>query len=705
MLQSGKRLQRVALLCLISIVINLLGSFITAKTGVPLYLDSVGTVFAAAVSGTLPGIAVGITTNILKVFFDNDLTSIYYGAINVMLALCASLCEHRGCFKKISGAFLMVGLFALIGGGLGGILTWFLFGFATEGISADFASAIALKTHWDPFISEISADLLLDIFDKGVTVAIVFAVIWFLPKVFVEKFRYDGWQQKPITEDLRQAMSKGGVRKISLRLKIMLYITVASILLSVVAVTIGFILFRRSTIEDHKMLGESVATLSASVVNGDMVDYYLDYGEKAAGYLHTKEMLYGIRDSSPDILYIYVYKIEADGCHVVFDLDTEDLEGEAPGSVIPFDESFSDYIPALLAGEEIEPLITDDTFGWLLTVYTPVRDSHGDVTAYAAVDISMNQLRTETYSFLAKQISLFLGFFIFILTLGLWFAKYNIVYPVNSMARAAGTFAYDSEEGREDSVEMIKELDIHTGDEIENLYGAFCKTTEDSMNYVADIQSKNETIEKMQSGLIIVLADMVENRDKCTGDHIKKTSAYVDLIAKKLKEEGIYADQMTDEFISYIKDSAPLHDIGKITVSDLILNSGTKLTDEQYEIMKGHTTAGRDIIDQVIATVPVSGYLNEARNMANSHHERWDGKGYPEGLSGEQIPLSARIMTVADVFDALVSRRSYKEPFSFDKAMTIIREGAGSQFDPKIADVFIRAAEEVKKIADDFSDD
>ena len=162
---------------------------------------------------------------------------------------------------------------------------------------------------------------------------------------------------------------------------------------------------------------------------------------------------------------------------------------------------------------------------------------------------------------------------------------------------------------------------------------------------------------------------------------------------------------MTDEFVSYIKDSAPLHDIGKITVSDLILNSDTKLTDEQYEIMKGHTTAGRDIIDQVIATVPVSGYLNEARKMANYHHERWDGKGYPEGLSGEQIPLSARIMTVADVFDALVSRRSYKEPFSFDKAMTIIREGAGSQFDPKIADVFIRAAEEVKKIADDFSDD
>ena len=252
---------------------------------------------------------------------------------------------------------------------------------------------------------------------------------------------------------------------------------------------------------------------------------------------------------------------------------------------------------------------------------------------------------------------------------------------------------------------MIKKLDIHTGDEIENLYGAFTKTTADSMEYVHDIQTKTEMINKMQTGLIFVLADMVENRDKVTGDHIKKTSAYVELIGKKLKERGLFTDYVTDEYIEYLRDSAPLHDVGKITISDLILNKDGKLTDEEYAIMKGHTTAGRKVIEQVMEKVPDSQYLRMAANMANFHHERWDGKGYPEGRKGDEIPLSARIMTIADVFDALVSRRSYKKPFTFDQAMKMIEEGAGTQFDPVIAKIFIESREDVKKIADDFYED
>ena len=703
--KTGRRLHRVSLLCVLCVLINLLGSYITGATGFPLYMDSVGTVFISAISGTLPGIAVGLFTNILKSLIYHDSSSIYYSSINVMIALCTSVCARKGCFKKVSGAFILVALLALIGGGIGGILTWFLFGFATEGLSANFALAVYESSSLGRFWSEIYADVLIDVFDKGITVALVFATVFFIPPKHFEKFRYDGWQQTPLTQELRQSLGSRGVRKVSLRTKIMLLLIVASLLISVVAVAIGYILFRRGTISDHMKLGEGVASLSASAIDGDMVNSYLARGEEVEGYKETEDVLYSIRDSSPDILYVYVYQIKPDGCHVVFDLDTDDVPGSDPGDLVPFDESFSEYIPALLNGETIEPLITNDTYGWLLTAYCPVYDSNGNCVCYACADISMAQLETETYSFLAKQISLFLGFFIMILALGFWFAEYNIIYPVNSMAHVAGAFAYDTEEVREDSVHKIKELDIHTGDEIENLYGAFSKTTEDSMNYVADIQLKNETIAKMQSGLIMVLADMVENRDKCTGDHIKKTSAYVELIAKKLMEKGVYADQLTESYAEYLKDSAPLHDIGKITVSDLILNSKSRLTEDEYAIMKSHTTAGRDVIDRVIETVPESGYLMEARNMAHYHHERWDGKGYPEGLKGEEIPLSARIMTIADVFDALVSRRSYKEPFPFDKAMEIIKEGEGTQFDPNIAEVFIAAADEVKKIADDFSEE
>ena len=149
-------------------------------------------------------------------------------------------------------------------------------------------------------------------------------------------------------------------------------------------------------------------------------------------------------------------------------------------------------------------------------------------------------------------------------------------------------------------------------------------------------------------------------------------------------------------------NAAPLHDIGKIHVSDVILNKPARLTDEEFKEMQKHTTLGSKIIDRAIDMVPDSVYLKEAKNLSEYHHEKWNGKGYPYGISGEEIPLSARIMAVADVFDALVSRRSYKEPFSFEKAMDIIRTDAGTHFDPLVAEAFLGAEEEVRKVAESF---
>ena len=149
--------------------------------------------------------------------------------------------------------------------------------------------------------------------------------------------------------------------------------------------------------------------------------------------------------------------------------------------------------------------------------------------------------------------------------------------------------------------------------------------------------------------------------------------------------------------------SAPLHDVGKINIPDEILNLPRKLTDEEFEVIKTHTTAGKAIIEKAITTVQGGNYLKEARNMAAYHHERWDGKGYPEGLHGEVIPLSARIMAVADVFDALTSPRVYKPAFPLEKALEIITEGSGSQFDPKCVEAFMDSLPEVRVILNKFS--
>ena len=231
------------------------------------------------------------------------------------------------------------------------------------------------------------------------------------------------------------------------------------------------------------------------------------------------------------------------------------------------------------------------------------------------------------------------------------------------------------------------------------MYLALVKESEDIVKNIADIEEQKDTINTMQNALITVLANMVENRDKFTGNHVKNTAAYAKIILDELKKNEKYKDIITDDYEYTIINSAPLHDVGKIQIPDSLLNKNGKLTDEEFKQMQNHTLAGQNIIDEAANMVKDPSYLNEAKNLAAYHHEKWNGTGYPYGLKEDEIPLSARIMAVADVFDALVSKRSYKPGFPIEKALDIIREGAGTHFDPEIAKVFLGAEEKIRKVA------
>lgn len=171
------------------------------------------------------------------------------------------------------------------------------------------------------------------------------------------------------------------------------------------------------------------------------------------------------------------------------------------------------------------------------------------------------------------------------------------------------------------------------------------------------------------------------------------------MIAEELRREGLYPELLTEDYISKLERSAPLHDIGKIKISDLILNKPGKLTAEEFDEMKTHTLSGREILQGVVDSISDISYLADAMDMATYHHERWDGDGYPAGLDGEEIPLSARIMAVADVFDALVSQRSYKEALPAETAEDIIEKESGTHFDPTVVAAFKKAFNKMKDIA------
>jgi len=214
------------------------------------------------------------------------------------------------------------------------------------------------------------------------------------------------------------------------------------------------------------------------------------------------------------------------------------------------------------------------------------------------------------------------------------------------------------------------------------------------------IKERTRKIELLQRGIVSVLADMVENRDETTGGHIERTSMYVKILVDAMLERGVYAEEMRGWDTNELVSSSRLHDIGKITISDLILNKPGKFSDEEFAIMKKHTSAGERIINQIIAQTNMVGdtFLLNARLAAGHHHEKWNGTGYPRGLKEEEISLQGRIMAIADVYDALVSERPYKKAFSDEESVNIIVSDSGKHFDPKIVAVFLEIKDKFKNV-------
>ena len=223
------------------------------------------------------------------------------------------------------------------------------------------------------------------------------------------------------------------------------------------------------------------------------------------------------------------------------------------------------------------------------------------------------------------------------------------------------------------------------------------KRTKDLIDTQESNLSLSQEIVANQANVIVSLASIVESRDQITGDHIKNTAKYVRFLTNKLIENNIYADELTNEYAMLVIEAAPLHDIGKIHIPDSILCKNGKLTAEEYDEMKKHPVYGHDLLSNFGENTSNHDYLKMARDVCLYHHERYDGKGYPNGLKEKEIPLCGRIMAIADVLDALLSKRQYKEAFSFEKTYNILNEESGKQFDQVLLQVLLDNWEEFKE--------
>ena len=197
--------------------------------------------------------------------------------------------------------------------------------------------------------------------------------------------------------------------------------------------------------------------------------------------------------------------------------------------------------------------------------------------------------------------------------------------------------------------------------------------------------------------MVMGFATLVENKDGSTGGHIKRTTSYVKLLAEELRNRGLYREELTDEYLENLYRAAPMHDIGKIAVPDVVLQKPGKLTDEEFEIIKSHTRRGGDIIAETFGHLENAEYTKMAYDVARYHHEKWNGTGYPDGLKRKDIPLCARIMAIADVFDAVSEKRCYRDAMPLEQCFEIISEGSGQAFEPLLVEVFLDIRDQVER--------
>lgn len=213
------------------------------------------------------------------------------------------------------------------------------------------------------------------------------------------------------------------------------------------------------------------------------------------------------------------------------------------------------------------------------------------------------------------------------------------------------------------------------------------------------VRQQSSKIFDLQNVVLSTVAELVEFRDDVTGGHVSRTQKYLQLLINILIEDNIYPQEISQWDLYFLLPSAQLHDVGKIAISDAILNKPGRLTPEEFEIMKTHVSIGISIMERIERNAQEHAFLRHAKTFVATHHEKWDGSGYPFGLRGEAIPLEGRLMAIADVYDALISTRPYKPPLDVEEAERIIIEGSGKHFDPTLIDIFRKTANGFAKIA------
>ncbi len=402
---GGARLSRDVIVAF-GVVGNVVLAIMAQKLGLPLYLDPVGTIVAAWTCGPLAAISTALASSLLCLPFSR--MTIYFAIVNICVAISASRMTYKNVFGRKGGGVLFVLTLSLIAGVLGGAIGWGLNNVIDVHLgSVAFVDRIVERSKLGRFPAFMLMNLALNLADKSVATAAAWLATRCIPRRVRDAVRAIPQASSPEKLDMNRQHRR-----------VMAVVAVLATVLVAVCAWISVALYTENARRERVGVAVGAAQQVVNAVDPRLIDVYLERGYAAQSYADVRSILQGIRDNTPNLEYVYVYKILEDGCHVVFDTVPHGQQMDKPGDVIPFDPSFQAYLPTLLAGGRIDPLESDDSYGWLLTVYQPIYDADGKCAAYAGVDVSMHDLREYVNDFLLRVVLITSAVLVFSLAVG-----------------------------------------------------------------------------------------------------------------------------------------------------------------------------------------------------------------------------------------------------------------------------------------------
>ncbi len=478
-----------------------------------------------------------------------------------------------------------------------------------------------------------------------------------------------------------------------LRLKMCALIFAIFSILWIVALSTTYLLYSNSLEERYTNLSMTAAQTVCGFVTEEQTERYIN-GFDITEYIQTNNKISSLDRNMTDIYSIAVYKMRENTMDVMFDTKTDKLRGGL-GTYKQYDRDWSKYKEDFSKGKIVERMVANEVDGAVIYYCTPIGGTARDGFTYVCVGVTQDLLNQEA-AYLLKRSTISLAFAIFIIFIIVaMFFDIQISKPLYRISKLMKRAA--AERSNSKLMKEIMKAGSKVGNEIDDMYTSLNRiyTTKVRLN-TAMTQTKSSNA----SSVITLMNRM----DEFCASHMDNTVQYAIAFINELRKSEKYEKQITAKAYDDFVLAVPIHDIGKLLIPDYILNKPGKHTDEEKKIMREHTIFGTQIIDKMSLGEEDEGYLKLARQMALSHHEKWNGEGYPEGKKGEEIPLLVRIMQITDVLDALLSERRYKKAMPFDEAFKIVVDGKGTDFDPELIDELIKIEPIIRDIHEKISE-